>query len=102
MDGRGRLLRSLRLAGLGASPAALAYAGALQVPGAFSERPRLMPPARQKRLGLRHKILNRLAGPGTGACLALSPLAAVSGYRAINGGDYAAGVADDGQRSDRH
>jgi cell division protein FtsQ len=78
----------------------LAYAGALQVPGAFSERPRLMPPARQKRLGLRHKILNRLAGPGTGACLSLSLLAAVGGYGAVKGGHYAAFVAAQGQPAD--
>ncbi len=59
-----------------------------------------MPPARQKRLGLRHKILNRLAGPGTGACLSLSMLAAVGGYGAVKGGHYAAFVAAQGQPAD--
>ncbi len=59
-----------------------------------------MPPARQKRLGLRHKILNRLAGPGTGACLSLSLLAAVGGYGAVKGGHYAAFVAAQGQPAD--
>ena len=59
-----------------------------------------MPPARQKRLGLRHKILNRLAGPGTGACLSLSLLAAVGSYGAVKGGHYAAFVAAQGQPAD--
>ncbi len=59
-----------------------------------------MPPARQKRLGLRHKILNRLAGPGTGACLSLLLLAAVGGYGAVKGGHYAAFVAAQGQPAD--
>jgi len=100
MDGRGRLLRSLRLAGLGASPAALAYAGALQVPGAFSERAATDAARAPEASGLRHKILNRLAGPGTGACLSLLLLAAVGGYGAVKGGHYAAFVAAQGQPAD--
>jgi len=77
MDGRGRLLRSLRPPLLGFAPAALAYAGAWPVPQARSARPEIMPPARLPRQGMRHKILNRLAGPGTGACFSLALLAAV-------------------------
>jgi cell division protein FtsQ len=59
-----------------------------------------MPPARHKRLGFWHKILNRLAGPGTGACLSLSVLAAVGVYGAVKGGHYAAFVAAQGEPAD--
>jgi len=100
MDGRGRLLRSLRFPGLGFAPAALAYAGNFAVAGTASARPKIMPPARQKRPGLRHKILNRLAGPGTGACFSLSLLAAVGVFGAVKGGHYAAFVAAQGQPAD--
>jgi cell division protein FtsQ len=100
MDGRGRLLRSVRLAGLGFAPAVLAYAGALPVSEVLSARPKIAPPARQPRQGLAHKILNRLAGPGTGACFALSLLAAVGGYGAVEGGHFADFVATHGQPAD--
>jgi cell division protein FtsQ len=100
MDGRGRLLRSLRPPLLGFAPAALAYAGAWPVPQAQSARLGIMPPARLPRQGMRHKILNRLAGPGTGACFSLALLAAVGGYGAVKGGQYAAFAATQGQPAD--
>lgn len=100
MDGRGRLLRSLRHDGLGSSLASLAYAGALPVPAAVSTRRILVPPARQKRQGLPLKILNRLAGPGTGACFSLSLLMAVGGYGFVKGGHYAAFVDANGRPAD--
>ncbi len=98
MDGRGRLLRSLKPAGLGYAPAAMAY-GALSIPEVAPARP-LAPPLRQPRRGWGHKILNRLSGPGTGACFSLSFLALVAGYGAVKGGHYADFVAACGQPAD--
>ncbi|HUB65769.1 MAG TPA: cell division protein FtsQ/DivIB [Methylocella sp.] len=63
-------------------------------------RPEILPPARPKRQGLRHQILSRLAGPGTGACFSLSLLLVVGGYGAVKGGHYAAFVAANGQPAD--
>lgn len=100
MDGRGRLLRSLRLAGPGFVPAAFAYAGASPRSDALSARQKFAVPARQPRRGLRHKILNRLSGPGVGACFSLSLLAAVGFYGAVKGGHYASFVAAQGQPAD--
>jgi cell division protein FtsQ len=104
MDGRGRLLRSLRLVGLGSSPAAFAYAGALPEPqaraGQTGWRPEIMPPARLPRRGVWRKILNRLAGPGMSACFSSGLLIAVGGYGAVKGGQYAAFVATHGQPAD--
>lgn len=99
MDGRGRLLRSLRAVTVGFAPAALAYAGALPVLEVESTR-KIMPPARQPRQDLRHKILSRLAGPGTGACFSLALLAAVSAYGAVLGGHYAVFIAAEGEPAD--
>ncbi|MGH6844629.1 MAG: cell division protein FtsQ/DivIB, partial [Methylocella sp.] len=99
MDGRGRLLRSLRAATIGFAPAALAYAGGVPVREPLSGR-QIVPPARQPRQGLRHKILSRLAGPGIGACFSLALLAAASAYGAVRGGHYAAYVARHGEPSD--
>jgi cell division protein FtsQ len=98
MDGRGRLLRSLRGLNIGFAPAAIAYAGALSAPEIHSARP--MAPARQPRQGLRHKILARLAGPGAGACFSLALLAAAGTYGAVKGGHYAAFVAAEGEPAD--
>jgi cell division protein FtsQ len=100
MDGRGRLLRSLRFPGLGLAPAALAYGGNLAVRGAAGARPQLMPPARHRRPGLWQKILARLAGPRTGAYFSVSLLAAVGIYGAVKGGHYAAFVEAQGQPAD--
>jgi cell division protein FtsQ len=99
MDGRGRLLRSLRAVNIGFAPAALAYAGALPAPEIHSAR-QIKPPARQPRQGLRHKILNRLAGPGTGACFSLALLAAAGASGAVKGGHYAAFVSVEGEPAD--
>src|SRR6202047_1890898 len=99
MDGRGRLLRSLRALNIGFAPAAMAYAGALPVSEALSVR-QIMPPARQPRRGLRHIILARLAGPGTGACFSLALLAAAGASGAVKGGHYAAFVAAEGEPAD--
>src|SRR5271154_1554743 len=99
MDGRGRLLRSLRAVTIGLLPAALAYAGAAPVPETLSPR-QIMPPARQPRPGLRHKILSRLTGPGTGAVFSLALLAAAGAYGAVRGGHYAAFVATQGEPFD--
>src|SRR5579875_3739476 len=52
MDGRGRLLRSLKPAGLGYAPAAMAY-GALSIPEVAPARP-LAPPLRQPRRAWGH------------------------------------------------
>src|SRR5664279_3948473 len=100
MDGRGRLLRSLRFPGLGFAPAALAYGGNLAVSGAASARPKIMPPARQRRPDLWQKILTRLAGPGIGAYFSLSLLAVVGIFGAVQGGHYAAFVAAQGEPAD--
>jgi len=78
----------------------LAYAGALPVPQAVTARPQIGPPGRLPRRGLRHKILDRLAGPGMGACFSLALLMAVGGYGAVKGGHYAAYVATHGQPAD--
>ncbi|MGH6853556.1 MAG: cell division protein FtsQ/DivIB [Methylocella sp.] len=59
-----------------------------------------MPPARQSRPGLRHKILARLAGPGAGACFSAALLAAAGAYGAVKGGHYAAFVAAEGEPAD--
>jgi cell division protein FtsQ len=99
MDGRGRLLRSLRALNIGFAPAAMAYAGALPVSEALSVR-QIIPPARQPRRGLRHIILARLAGPGTGACFSLALLAAAGASGAVKGGHYAAFVAAEGEPAD--
>jgi cell division protein FtsQ len=99
MDGRGRLLRSLRAVNIGFAPAALAYAGALPAPEIRTAR-QIMPPARQPRPGLRHKILARLAGPGMGACFSLALLAAAGAYGTVKGGHYAAFVAAEGEPVD--
>jgi cell division protein FtsQ len=100
MDGRGRLLRSLRRDGLGSSLASLAYAGVLPAPAAISMRPNLVPPVRQKRQSLPFRVLNRLAGPGTGACFSLSLLMAVGAYGYVQGGHYAAFVDANGRPAD--
>ncbi len=99
MDGRGRLLRSLRAVTIGFAPAALAYAGAVPVPKPLSPR-QIMPPARQPRPGWKHKILARLAGPGTGACFSLALIAAAGAYGVVKGGHYAAFVAAAGEPAD--
>src|ERR1700719_3539495 len=94
MDGRGRLLRSLRAMTIGFAQAETAYAGALPVP----ER-QIMLPARPRR-GVRHRILARLAGPGAGACFSLALLAAAGAAGAVKGGHYAAFVAAPGEPAD--
>src|ERR1700730_13991207 len=99
MDGGRRLLRSLRAVNIGFAPAAMAYAAALPVPEAPSAR-QVLPPARQPRPGLRHKILARLAGPGVGACFSRALLAAAGTYGAVKGGHYAAFVAAEGEPAD--
>jgi cell division protein FtsQ len=99
MDGRGRLLRSLRAMTIGFAPAAMVYAGALPAPEIHSAR-QIKPPARQPRPGLRHKILARLAGPGAGACFSLALLAAAGAAGAVKGGHYAAFVAAEGEPAD--
>jgi cell division protein FtsQ len=99
MDGRGRLLRSLRAQNTGSAPAAMAYPGASPAPQIYAARP-IMAPARQPRRGLRHKILARLAGPGMGACFSLALLAAAGAYGAVKGGHYAAFVAAEGEPAD--
>jgi len=99
MDGRGRLLRSLTALNMGFGPAAMVYAGALPAPEIHSARP-IVAPVRRPRQGLRHKILARLAGPGTGACFSLALLAAAGAYGAVKGGHYAAFVAAEGEPAD--
>jgi cell division protein FtsQ len=99
MDGRGRLLRSLRAQNTGSAPAAMAYPGASPAPQIYAARP-IMAPARQPRRGLRHKVLARLAGPGMGACFSLALLAAAGAYGAVKGGHYAAFVAAEGEPAD--
>ncbi len=99
MVDRGRLLRSLRALNIGFGPPAMAYAGALPIPGILAAR-QIMPPARRPRPGLRHKILARLAGPGTGACFSVALLAAAAAYGAVEGGHYAAFVAAEGEPAD--
>jgi cell division protein FtsQ len=84
---------------MGFGPAAMAYAGALPAPEIHSARP-IMAPVRRPRQGLRHKILARLAGPGTGACFSLALLAATGAYGAVKGGHYAAFVAAQGEPAD--
>src|ERR1700724_3242034 len=99
MDGGRRLLRSLRAVNIGFAPAAMAYAGALPAPEIHSAR-LFMPPARQPRPGLRHKILARLAGTCTGACFSLALVAATGAYGAVKGGHYAAFVAAEVEPAD--
>src|ERR1700724_2749461 len=99
MDGGRRLLRSLSAANIVFARAAVAYAGVLPVPEIHSAR-LFMPPARQPRPGLRHKILARLAGPVAGACFSLALLAAAGSYGAVKGGHYAAFVAAEGEPAD--
>ncbi|MGH6801391.1 MAG: cell division protein FtsQ/DivIB [Methylocella sp.] len=89
----------MRAAAIGFAPAALAYAGAAPVSEPLFPR-QIMPPARQPRPGLRHKILARLAGPGAGACFSLALLAAAGAYGAVKGGHYAAFVAAQGEPGD--
>ncbi len=96
MDGRGRLLRSVKFGDMGFAPAALAYAGALRVPDRNSVRSKNYPPLRQPRRGLRHRILNRLAGPGTGICFSLVIFLIVGAYGIVKGGHYEAFVASEG------
>jgi cell division protein FtsQ len=84
---------------IGFPPPALAYAGAVPVREPVSPR-QIVPPARQPRPGLRHKILRRLTGPGTGAVFSLALLAAAGAYGAVRGGHYAAFVARQGEPSD--
>lgn len=100
MDGRGRLLRSLRPAGLGFPLAALPQAGALTVLPAQAARPLLRPPARRRRHRFLDAVLKRLEGPGTGAFLSLAVLMAAGLYGAILGGHYAAFVAANGRPAD--
>ena len=99
MDGRGRFLRSLKAVNIGFAPAAIAYAGASPAQKNRSAR-QIMPPAREPRPGLRHKILARLAGPCTGACFSLALVAATGAYGAVKGGHYAAFVAAEGEPAD--
>ena len=99
MDGRGRLLRSLRAVTIGFSSPALAYAGTVHVREPLSPR-QVLPPARHSRPGLGHKILARLAGPGTGAYFSLALFAAAGAYGAVKGGQYAAFVGAEGEPVD--
>ncbi|QBR72100.1 cell division protein FtsQ [Beijerinckiaceae bacterium] len=96
MDGRGRLLRSVKVGDMGFAPAALAYAGALRVPDRDSVRSKNYPPLRQPRRGLRRRILNRLAGPGTGICFSFVIFLIVGAYGIVKGGHYEAFVASEG------
>ena len=66
----------------------------------FTQRGQSCAPVRRPRQGLRHKILARLAGPGTGACFSLALLAATGAYGAVKGGHYAAFVAAQGEPAD--
>ncbi|MGI8568442.1 MAG: cell division protein FtsQ/DivIB [Methylocella sp.] len=84
---------------IGFAPAALACAGAAPLPEPFSPR-QIMPPARQPRPGFRHKILAKLAGPGTGACFSVALIAAAGAYGAAKGGHYATFVAAEGEPAD--
>ncbi|MGH6829537.1 MAG: cell division protein FtsQ/DivIB [Methylocella sp.] len=89
----------MRTRTIGFAPAAMAYAGALAAPE-FRPARQIMPPARQPRPDLRHKILAKLAGPGTGACFSLALLVAAGAYGAVKGGHYAAFVAAEGEPAD--
>jgi cell division protein FtsQ len=59
-----------------------------------------MPPVRKLRRGLSTKILNRLASPGVAAAFSFALLSAVGIYGAIEGGHYAAFVAQQGEPAD--
>ncbi len=100
MDGRGRFLRSVKVGNMGFAPAALAYAGAWLVPETESSRPKNHLPVRQPKQGLRNRIFNRLAGPGTGICFSLAVLMVVGAYGVVKGGHYDAFVASEGQPAD--
>jgi cell division protein FtsQ len=110
MDGRRRLLRSLSATDLGFAPAGfacaglasprLAYAGALSVRDAPPSRAAICARARRSRLGLGHKILERLAGPGTGIVFAAALFLGAGTYGAVKGGHYEAFKAAQGAPAD--
>lgn len=85
---------------IGFAPARLAYAGALSVREAEAPRAKIRSRARKSRLGLRHKILARLAGPGTGIVFASALLLSTGLYGAVKGGHYEAFKAAQGAPAD--
>ncbi len=100
MDGRRRLLRSVKAMEIGFAPPRLAYAGALALREPEPARVRLATRARKSRPGLRHRILARLAGPGTGVIFASALLLATGVYGAVKGGHYEAFKAEHGAAAD--
>ena len=100
MDGRGRLLRSLNMGSIGFPRAALSSAVTLINPAVLAVPADIALPFRQPRQGISQKILNRLATPGAAAAFSLALLSAVGIYGAIEGGQYAAFVARQGEPAD--
>ncbi|HTV31625.1 MAG TPA: FtsQ-type POTRA domain-containing protein [Methylocella sp.] len=99
MDGRGRLLRSVRFEANGA-PAALAYPSALSPPPRFISGRRQSLPLRPLRRGWRGPLFDFLAKPLVGFGFSLSLLTAVGAYGIVEGGHYTAFVAAVGEPAD--
>ncbi len=95
MDGRGRFLRSVTTLETRFAPAP-AFAPTIRG-GRRSKAPR--GPSR-KRQTLLHRLLDRLAGPGTGAALAIAVLGATGIYGAVRGGHYDRFIAAEGTPGD--
>ncbi len=88
MDGRGRFLRSVTTLETRFAPAP-----------AFAPTPRRSKAARgsgRKRQSFARRLLERLAGPGTGAALALAVLGGTGIYGAVRGGHYDQFIATEG------
>jgi len=100
MDGRGRLLRSLRFSGVGETPGALAYSSALALPPRFAPELQKNRPGRSPRRGWRGRLLDALATTATSFCFSLSLLFVVGAYGLVKGGHYAAFVAANGEPVD--
>jgi cell division protein FtsQ len=100
MDGRGRLLRSVRVPDFDLPPVALASAGALIVPDGLPVRSEISPPPRRPKQGLLENLLGVLAWPGTATCFSLALFVAVGAYGAMKGGHYAAFVGKEGELAD--
>lgn len=95
MDGRGRFLRSVTT-----------------LETRFAPAPGLTPPIRgpsrgkaprgpaRKRRTVLQRLGDRLAGPGTGAALAIAVLGATGIYGAVRGGHYDRFIADEGAPAD--
>nr|WP_134488778.1 FtsQ-type POTRA domain-containing protein [Methylocella tundrae] len=104
MDGRRRFLRSLKESQTGFAQMALAMpalaGGVLSRRAPEAPRLKARARARRSRIGVHHRIIERLSQPGATFCFIATLFLATGVYGAIKGGEYDAMVAADGEPAD--